>query len=85
LTIEINFFNKHNWRQYYRETNYVRLYNWTFFADDSTLYRKNDSISDYLPIITRGDTLIIDKNPYYYFFCRYFSRFLPGTWPDSIN
>ena len=78
-TIEIHFFNKHIWQQYYRESNYVKLYTWTFLATDTMIYRKNDYTSQTINIRTRGDTLIIDKIPYFYYFCRYNSLSLPSS------
>jgi hypothetical protein len=83
-TIEVHFFKNHSWKQYYRQTNHVESYTWSFLADDSTLWRENDSTGGTFHIKTQVDTLLIDKDPYYYLFCRYYSSSLPSSWPDSV-
>ena len=83
-TIEVFFFSGHTMEQYYRLTDHVEKYVWSFLATDTTLHRSNDSVSQTLWIHTLGDTLLIHKSPYYQWFCRYYLDGVPSTWPDTV-
>lgn len=85
-TFEILFFKNHELKQYENNGNYVSLYSWSFLADSTTLYRKNDSIALNSALLIMGDTLLIQNHVYYQYdlFLRYDSTTLPRSWPDSI-
>jgi hypothetical protein len=83
-TIEIHTFKNHSWVQYYKQFDHVEKYTWSFIADDTAIYRSTDSTGQALKIGTRGDTLVLNRNPYYFLFCRYYSSALPNSWPDSL-
>ncbi|MBN1576375.1 MAG: hypothetical protein JW913_07485 [Chitinispirillaceae bacterium] len=84
-TIEVFFFSGNTWKQYYRQRDHIDLSIWRFLATDTSLYRSTDSIGGRtFDIVTSGDTLLIEKSPFYFWFCRYHSSRLPGSWPDSI-
>jgi hypothetical protein len=85
-TIEMLYFENHNLKQYERYNNYSELFLWSFLADSTYLYRKNDTIDINSQILIHNDTLLISVPNYmqYNIFLRYNSSSLPSSWPDSI-
>ena len=85
-TIEMLYFENHNLKQYERNDNYAELYLWSFLADSTNLYRKNDTSEIISQILIHNDTLLISayNYPQYNLFLRYNSSSLPSSWPDSI-
>ena len=83
-TFEIFFFKGRKFEQYCRKDDCVELFTWDFLADDTILYRTNHTVGRTYAIGTHGDTLLIDKEPWYFWFCRYGAPGLPVSWPDSV-